>query len=232
MHIVGLQKTTLLDYPGKIAATIFTGGCNFRCPYCHNGDLVLNSNNMDEFSEEEILAFLKKRQKTLDGVCITGGEATLQNDLYDFISKIKELGLLVKLDTNGTNPTILSKLLNDNLINYVAMDIKHSREKYPDAIGNMNVDLNDIDKSISILINSDIEYEFRTTVCLELHSFNDFHDIGKWIENAQNYYLQPYKESDQVMKKCFSTYSKEGFEKIEKIIKNYNIKNVKTRTLD
>lgn len=232
MRIVGLMKTTLLDYPGKVASTIFTGGCNFRCPYCHNGDLVLDFQSMEPYSEEEIFEHLHKRKNTLGGVCITGGEPTLQADLPGFISKVKDLDLLVKLDTNGTNPSMLKSLLDEGLLDYVAMDIKHCKEKYNEVACMKNYSIKPIEESVDILMNCDIDYEFRTTVTRELHGIDDFVGIGEWLSNAKAYYLQPYKESEQVISKIFSTYTSEEFHKIIGILNNYNIENVEVRALD
>lgn len=232
MRIVGLMKTTLLDYPGKVASTIFTGGCNFRCPYCHNGDLVLNHTTMEPYSEEEIFSHLNKRKNILNGVCITGGEPTLQSELPEFIRKVKTLNLLVKLDTNGTNPAMLSSLLNEGLLDYVAMDIKHCKSKYNDVACMNPIDLQSIEDSVEILKNSSIDYEFRTTVTRELHKMEDFQEIGKWIEGSKAYYLQPYKESEQVISKIFTTYTASEFDEIVNILNNYNIGNIKVRALD
>lgn len=232
MRIVGLMKTTLLDYPGKVASTIFTGGCNFRCPYCHNGDLVLNHTTMEPYSEEEIFSHLNKRKNTLNGVCITGGEPTLQSELPEFIRKVKTLNLLVKLDTNGTNPAMLRSLLEEGLLDYVAMDIKHCRSKYNDVACMNPLNLQTIEESVDILKNCNIDYEFRTTVTRELHKMEDFQEIGKWIEGSKAYYLQPYKESEQVISKIFSTYTASEFDEIVNILNNYNIGNIKVRALD
>lgn len=232
MRIVGLMKTTLLDYPGKVASTIFTGGCNFRCPYCHNGDLVLKHTTMEPYSEEEIFSHLNKRKNTLNGVCITGGEPTLQTELPEFIRKVKSLNLLIKLDTNGTNPAMLSSLLEEGLLDYVAMDIKHCKSKYNDVACMNSLDMHSIEESVDILKNCNIDYEFRTTVTRELHKMEDFEEIGKWIEGSKAYYLQPYKESEQVISKIFSTYTASEFDEIVNILNNYNIENIKVRALD
>ena len=232
MRIVGLMKTTLLDYPGKVASTIFTGGCNFRCPYCHNGDLVLNHTTMEPYSEEEIFSHLNKRKNTLNGVCITGGEPTLQTELPEFIRKVKSLNLLIKLDTNGTNPAMLSSLLEEGLLDYVAMDIKHCKSKYNDVACMNPLDIQSIEESVDILKNCDIDYEFRTTVTRELHKMEDFEEIGQWIEGSKAYYLQPYKESEQVISKIFSTYTASEFDEIVNILNKYNIGNIKVRALD
>ncbi len=231
MLILGLQKTTLLDYPGKIASTIFTGGCNFRCPFCHNRDLVIPPKNVIAYSEDEILTHLISKKKILDGVCITGGEPTLHSDLPEFIKKIKDLGLLVKLDSNGTNPDMLANLINSHLIDYVAMDIKHSKEKY-NSIANMaNFDLSNIESSIEILMESNINYEFRTTIMKECHSYEDMIEIGKWLKGANAYYLQSYKESEQVINPIFTPHDRNTLESFVEILKSY-IPNTNLRGID
>ena len=232
MRIVGLMKTTLLDYPGKVASTVFTGGCNFRCPYCHNGDLVLKHNEMETYTHEEIFDHLNKRKSTLGGVAITGGEPTLQKDLPEFIAEIKAMGLNVKLDTNGTNPAVLAELLDKGLVDYVAMDIKHSKARYNEVACMKNFDISPIEESVEFLKNSDIDYEFRTTVVRELHNIDDFKDIGEWISGAKAYYLQPYKESEQVIKKGYSTYTSSEFDDIVAVLSDYNIGNVAVRAMD
>jgi len=221
MFIAGFQKTTLLDFPGKIATTIFTGGCNFRCPYCHNKDLVLSPGALPCISEEEIFTHLNNRKNILDGVCITGGEPTLQPDLIHFISKIKDLGFLVKLDTNGTNPDIVNKLLSHNLVDYIAMDIKHCKQKYNDIAQCSDFDISHIQSTIDTLINSSIDYEFRTTVVKELHSVDDIENIGKWLSGAKAYYLQSYKESEQVINPIFSSPDVSELETYADILKKY-----------
>lgn len=201
MKILGIQKTTLLDFPGHVAATIFVGGCNFRCPFCHNGDLVLSPGELSPFSEEEILAFLKKRQGILDGVCITGGEPTLQPDLELFIRKIKSLDYQVKLDTNGYRPEVLQSLLEQGLLDYVAMDIKASRENYSLATGlsPRTMDIERIEKSVCLLMESKIDYEFRTTVVKGIHTIRDFEQIGEWLRDCRAYYLQSYTENENII---------------------------------
>ncbi|MBQ9926701.1 MAG: anaerobic ribonucleoside-triphosphate reductase activating protein [Lachnospiraceae bacterium] len=197
MLLVGLNKTTLLDYPGRVAATIFTGGCNFRCPFCHNGDLVLRPSAQNTYSEEEVLSFLRKRKNVLKGVCISGGEPTLQEDLPDFIRKIRKIGYDVKLDTNGYRPEVLEHFLQDGLIDYVAMDIKNCKEKYGLTVGVDGFALRNIEESVNILLRADIPYEFRTTVVKELHGFEDIVKISEWIAGCQRYFLQQYRESEQ-----------------------------------
>lgn len=202
MKIHGLQKTTLLDYPGHVAATLFTGGCNFRCPFCHNGDLVLNPGGQPEIPMDEIRAFLKKRQGILDGVCITGGEPTLQSDLEDFIREVREMGYLIKLDTNGYRPQVLERLLEENLLDYVAMDIKASKANYARAVGldkERGFSIAPIEKSVELLMESDIDYEFRTTVVKGIHCVEEFEEIGKWLSGCKAYYLQAFQENENVL---------------------------------
>lgn len=199
MQIHGFNKTTLLDYPEHVAATVFTGGCNFRCPFCHNGGLVLDPAGQEQIAEEEVLAYLRKRQGILEGVCITGGEPTLQPDLMDFIKKIKEMGYPVKLDTNGYRPQILWDLLNAGLLDYVAMDIKASKENYAKAAGVRNLDISRIEESVAILKSSSIPYEFRTTVVNGIHSIEEFEAIGKWLEGCSAYYLQAFQENENLL---------------------------------
>lgn len=199
MLIVGLNKTTLLDYPGRVAATVFMGGCNFRCPFCYNRELVLEPTAGTSYSQEEVLAFLKKRKNILKGVCITGGEPTLQADLPDFIGKIRRLGYSVKLDTNGYKPEVLRRLLDKGYLDYVAMDIKNCPEKYAVTTG-MNeegnrFDLGKIRESVSMLMDGDVDSEFRTTVVKELHTVEDMVKIGEWIKGCSKYYLQRFTDS-------------------------------------
>ena len=206
MKIKGLQKTTLLDFPEKLACTIFTGGCNFRCPFCHNASLVLIPNEVEEISEEELFAYLSKRQGMLDGVCITGGEPLLNSDIADFIKKIRSYGLLVKLDTNGSFPERLEALLDEGLLDYVAMDIKNSKEKYALTTGT-KLYPTEIERSIDIIIEKAPDYEFRTTVVRELHSAQDIADIAKRIKSAKKYFLQSYVDSGDIIAEGFSAYS-------------------------
>ncbi|MCR4991009.1 MAG: anaerobic ribonucleoside-triphosphate reductase activating protein [Lachnospiraceae bacterium] len=218
MLILGLTKTTLLDYPGHVAATVFTGGCNFRCPYCHNGQMVLNPASMEKISEEEVLAFLKKRKGILDGVCVTGGEPTIQSDLPEFIKKIKDLGYPVKLDTNGTHPGMIKELIAAGLVDHIAMDIKNVFEKYEETSGCSATMIPSIKESIKIIEESGINYEFRTTVVKELHSPEDIAGITALIKDPSRYFLQSYEESDNVIEKRFSAYSAQEFEKILSLI--------------
>lgn len=197
MRILGFQKTTLLDYPHKLAATIFLGGCNLRCPFCHNAKLVTDTSSAN-FSESEILTYLKKRLGILEGVCITGGEPTLSKDLISFLHNIKELGFLVKLDTNGTNPDLVSDLIHRKLIDYIAMDIKNCPSKYESTVG-CPLSMDAIHQSIQLLMESPIDYEFRTTVVRELHTMDDLIEIGQWISGARQYHLQKFVDSGNLL---------------------------------
>jgi len=211
--IHGLQKLTLLDFPGYTAATLFLGGCNFRCPYCQNAGLVLCPEKEPTISKEEVLAFLKKRRGLLDGVCITGGEPTLYPELPELISEIRALGYLVKLDTNGSHPEMLKSLYKQGLLDYVAMDITSSPSRYSSACGLSCPDLNAVNESIHFLMEGTLDYEFRTTVARELHGSSEFTEIGDWITGCKRYYLQAYRDSEQILKPgTFSSYTREELE--------------------
>ena len=199
MLICGLQKLSLLDYPEKLAATIFTGGCNLRCPFCHNALLVTRLSESETFSVEEVLNFLKKRIGLLDGVCITGGEPLLQNDLEDFIVEIRRLGFKIKLDTNGTFPDKLAFLLDKGLIDYVALDIKNSPEKYPLTVGLPDFDSKPVFESAALLMRGPVPYEFRTTLVREFHTYDDIEKIGRILSGAANYYLQNFEDSGDLV---------------------------------
>lgn len=226
MKISGLQKMTLLDYPGKVACTVFLQGCNFRCPFCHNSDL-LGGAGPDGLTTEELLAFLKKRQGLLDAVCITGGEPTLHNDLADLIRAIKELGYLVKLDTNGTNPQMVKTLAEEGLIDYVAMDIKNSPARYPDTAGAPHMDLAKVERTMQLLMGGLADYEFRTTVVAELHDEEAMQEIGKWLQKlsgggkAKRLYLQCYKDTDTVLMGGLSAPHKEKMQEYQMILAPY-----------
>ena len=218
MKFGGLQKTTLLDYPGRLACTVFTNGCNFKCPFCHNSSLALGT--AKPITEEKILSFLKKRRGILDGICITGGEPLIHDDIIDFIEAVHELGYSVKLDTNGSYPDRLQELIDRSLIDYVAMDIKNSPDKYALSCG-ADIEVSDIRKSIEILMQGKIPYEFRTTVVKELHTKEDIHQIGKRIAGAQKFYLQQFKDSPEVLQAGFSAYSKDEMKELIIIAKKY-----------
>lgn len=199
MNIQGLQKLTLLDYPGKVACTIFTGGCNFRCPFCHNSDLVVGDLTDSALVNEQIMAFLHKRRGLLDGVCISGGEPLLQADIAQLLSDIRSLGYQIKLDTNGSQPAMLKALAAEGLVDYVAMDIKNAPSKYAMTIGIDDYDLSPIKESVAFLLEGTMKYEFRTTVVQELHEAEDFVQIGQWINGAQKYFLQGFVASERVL---------------------------------
>ncbi|MBR5140400.1 MAG: anaerobic ribonucleoside-triphosphate reductase activating protein [Clostridia bacterium] len=213
MYISGLQKLTLLDFPGRLAATVFLGGCNFRCPFCHNASLVLSPSKCEKISEEEFFSFLNSRKGKLGGVCITGGEPTLYPDLKEFIKKIKDAGFAVKLDTNGTNPDLLSSLISERLVDYVAMDIKNSIERYEATVGTA-LDIEKVKKSVDILLSGKVDYEFRTTVVKELHRIEDFVSVSNWISGAKRYFLQTFEDSGDLIGSGFSSYSREETEDI------------------
>lgn len=221
MNIQGFQKTTLLDYPGKVAGTVFFGGCNFRCPFCHNGDLVLYPHQNSDLSETGILEYLKKRSKILDGVCLTGGEPSLQPRLAAFLDRIKDLGLAVKLDTNGYRPDVLQDLCSKKLVDYIAMDIKGSPASYAQICGLDDLDFSRITASVDFLLEGRTAYEFRTTVVRELHSMQDFYSIGEWLQGASSYYLQGYQESPQVISPGFSSYTRAELEEIQVLLQKY-----------
>jgi len=199
MIIHGLNKTTLLDYPGHLACTVFTGYCNLRCPFCQNGELVLCPDSQPSISEDDFFDFLTKRKNRIEGVAITGGEPTVSEDLTSFIKKIKDLGFLVKLDSNGLRPDILKDLIDNSYVDYIAMDIKSSKEGYSNACGLLNMNLSAIERSVDLLMNSSIEYEFRTTVSRELHSEKEFRGIAEWIKGCSDYYIQSYRPSDAIL---------------------------------
>lgn len=191
MIIKGLQKFTLIDFPGKLACTIFTFGCNFRCPYCQNPELVIDDGR-EPISESWILNFLHRRRGFLEGVCISGGEPTIQGDLIDFLTKVKRIGYLVKLDTNGSNPEILKEAIEGGLVDYVAMDIKAPLRKY-DEVARVKVDKGKINESIKVIRDLAPDYEFRVTVVPGLLTNEDFHEIGKWLMGAKNFYIQQFQ---------------------------------------
>ena len=194
----GLQKLTLLDYPEHVACTVFTSGCNMRCPFCHNADLAVGNDSSLPETHESLLEFLKARKKILDGVCITGGEPLLHQETVDLLSEIKSLGLKVKLDTNGSYPGRLKTAVNEGLVDMVAMDIKNSREKYQVTTGGCDL-LDKVRESVDFLLTEKISYEFRTTVTGNLHTPEDFIDIGSWIAGKSRYFLQKFKDSGNVL---------------------------------
>lgn len=208
MRIYGLQKMTLLDFPEHVACTVFLGGCDFRCPFCHNFELVVNPGDAC-MEEEEFFSFLDKRKGILDGVAISGGEPCVHRDLRDFIIRIREKGFLVKLDTNGYHPGLLAELIDEGLVDYVAMDIKNSLEKYGMTVGLENFDTKPVEESIRILLQGKTDYEFRTTVVKEFHDISDFAKIGELIQGADKYFLQQYVCRENVPDKTLNPPSKE-----------------------
>ena len=199
MLVSGLQKLTLLDYPGKVACTVFTGGCNFRCPFCHNASLVLPEQIAHDSSAEEVLRFLKKRVGVLDGVAVTGGEPLLHPDMADFLREIKAMGYLVKLDSNGSFPDRLIALVEEGLVDRVAMDIKNAPALYAKTAGLEKLDMEAIARSKDFLLAGTVDYEFRTTVVKGLHTVESLTEAARWIRGAKEYYLQQYKDSGAVI---------------------------------
>lgn len=220
MNIHGLQKMTLLDYPGIVAATVFLGGCDYRCPYCHNFELV-DGTASPIMSDQELFLFLEKRKNLLDGVVITGGEPCLRPDLPQLAKAIKDMGYKVKLDTNGNHPDVLRQLLEAGLVDYVAMDIKNSLPKYGMTIGVPGFDTKGVQESAAILLDGSTDYEFRTTVVHEFHELNDFELIGQWIEGAKAYYLQQYTVRDTVPDKSLTSPTEEDMRLYLDVVKKY-----------
>jgi len=213
VKIYGLQKLTLLDYPGHTACTVFTGGCNFRCPFCHNAGLVTEIDPAATMEEDAFFKFLAKRQGVLDGVCITGGEPLLQPDIRDFIEKIKNDGFRVKLDTNGSFPDTLKSLIDARLLDYVAMDVKNAIDKYSRTAG-VTVDTAAVEKSIDLLLEGRVDYEFRTTVVKELHTEEDIEKIAARIRGAKRFFLQNFVDSENLIGEGFSAHSPENMERM------------------
>lgn len=219
MDIHGLQKTTLLDFPGQVACTVFLAGCNLRCPFCHNAPLVLTA-PPPQLTEAAFFAFLEKRQGVLDGVCITGGEPTLRPDLPDFLRKIKSLGYRVKLDTNGTNPAMLQSLLEDGIVDYVAMDIKNAPSRYSQTCG--GIDLTEfIRQSATLLMAGSTDYEFRTTCVHPLHDPEAMAEIGRWLSGAKQYFLQNFVDSGDLVGSGVTGLPSEAMEALRQAVLPY-----------
>ena len=221
MRIAGLQKCTLLDYPGKVACTVFLPGCNFRCPFCHNYELITNPEELME--EEELLCFLQKRKGLLQGVCVTGGEPTLQPELPAFLQKIRDLGYSVKLDTNGYRPDVLRAVLEQGLVDYVAMDLKNGPDHYAATCCLETMDLHKIEQSVLLLQNSGIAYELRTTLCRPLHSEESIQNMAHWLQSftktkVKQLFLQPFVDRDTVPFAGFSAPDKEELEHYASIL--------------
>lgn len=236
MKISGLQKMTLLDYPGKVACTVFLQGCNFRCPFCHNSDL-LGGTGPEEIGVDTLLAFLKKRVGLLDAVCVTGGEPTLQKDLPELLEQIKALGYLIKLDTNGTQPKVVKDLVARGLIDYVAMDIKNSPDRYADTVGVSHMNLAPLEETMQFLMTGRLDYEFRTTVVAQMHDEESMEAMGKWLQRLSparkpgKLFLQVYMDRDTVLMGGLSAHSRETMERFKDILTPYADK-VELRGID
>ena len=219
MKLAGLQKLTLLDFPGHVACTVFTDGCDLRCPFCHNSDLVLPERSVPALDEEEFFSFLRKRQGVLEGVCLTGGEPLLHPDAGDFLARVRELGFAVKLDTNGTFPDRLRDLVSRKLVDMVAMDIKNSPERYGETVGLPGLDLGPVRESVAFLLSGQVDYEFRTTVVAGLHDEASFASIGAWIHGAKCYALQVFRDSPEVLVPGLAPCSREEMERFADLVR-------------
>ena len=230
MKIHGLQKMTLLDYPGKVACTVFFGGCNMRCPFCHNALLVTQVEDGGTITDTDVLDFLKTRQGLLDGVGITGGEPLLQPEIIPFAEKIKELGYSVKIDTNGTRPQVLKELVSKKLVDYVAVDIKNRKEKYAKTVDIENFDIKPVEETVEFLLSGAVDYEFRTTVVKNFHSVEDITAICEWIKGARRYFLQNFVDSGNLIGKNMQGASPEDMKKMceaaQKIIPNTSLRGI------
>ena len=220
MNVQGLNKVTLLDYPGKVACTVFTGGCDLRCPFCHNSALVERPGS-PKYTADDILSFLSRRRGILDGVAVTGGEPLLHRDVGELFSKIKEMGFLVKLDTNGCHPDALARLLGEGLVDYVAMDIKNSEERYPETVGIPGFDITDVKRSIAVLRDSGVEYEFRTTAVREFHDEESFRGICLLIEGAPRYFIQNFVDSGAVLSGGLHGFSAEELASFADVVRGH-----------
>lgn len=220
MLIEGLQKTTLLDYPGYVACTVFAHGCNLRCPFCHNAGLVVRKPE-NIINNEEIAAFLQKRKGILDGVCLTGGEPLAQKDAVEFIEFLKSFGYKIKLDTNGFYPERLKSAVEKGLVDYIAMDIKSSPENYAKAVGIDGIDITPVLKSARLIMDSGIDYEFRTTAVKGLHLVSDFEGIGVWLAGARKYFIQQFIDSGDLISCGLEAFSKEETEKLLAAVREY-----------
>ena len=227
MNIQGLQKMTLLDFPGKVACTAFLGGCDFRCPFCHNAQL-LDGSAETVMTDKDLLTFLEKRKGLLDGVAITGGEPTLRPELPELLAKIRTMGFAVKLDTNGNHPEVLRRILGEGLADYVAMDIKNSPERYGETVGIPGFDVGNIEKSMTILKMSGVDHEFRTTVVRELHDENSFRAIGPWIAGAEHYFLQCFTDRDTVPFRGLHAPEKDELERFADLVRPF-VRDVRIR---
>ena len=230
MLLKGLQKLTLLDFPGKMAATVFVGGCNFRCPFCHNASLVIGKRLKETPSlpEDEFFSFLERRKNVLEGVCVSGGEPTIYRDLIPFLYNIKELGYLIKLDTNGYRPAVLREAVDSGLVDYVAMDIKNSKESYAKTVGLEKFDIKPIEESVDFLMSGNVDFEFRTTLVRQLHTERDIYSIATWLRGDEKYFLQSFIDSGDLLSGGLSGYDKNETELLLKLIK-VHVKNAQIR---
>lgn len=209
MRICGLQKLSMVDYPGKLAATVFTGGCDLRCPFCHNAPLVTHVDAADSYTEEEVLDFLRSRRGLLDGVVLSGGEPLMHPESETLLAKMQELGLAVKLDTNGCYPELLEKILDRGLVDYVAMDIKGTPAKYGVITGRPELELGPVERSIRLIMDKAPDYEFRTTLVKPFHEVGDMEVIGSWLQGAKRYFLQTFVDSGDLVGEGCSGFSPE-----------------------
>ena len=223
MQVTGIQKLTLLDYPGTVACTVFTAGCNFRCPFCHNAMLVLPEQiETNYLTDGEVFDFLRKRRGVLDGVAVTGGEPLLHRDMPEFLSRIKELGYKIKLDTNGSNPALLREIVGAGLVDRVAMDIKNAPESYAETIGFERFDIAPVEQSKNFLLEGSVDYEFRTTVVRGIHTKESLIGAAKWISGAKEYYLQQFKDSGNlVMGEGLSAYDEKQMHELAEAVREY-----------
>lgn len=223
MKVTGIQKLTLLDYPGVVACTVFTAGCNFRCPFCHNAMLVLPEQIDNEcLTDDEVFGFLKKRRGVLDGVAVTGGEPLLHADMPEFLARVKELGYKIKLDTNGSNPELLSEIIKNKLVDRVAMDIKNAPEEYARTIGLESFDIAPVERSKEMLLSGETDYEFRTTVVKGIHTKESLIGAAKWIEGAKEYYLQQFKDSGNlILPDGLSAYDEKQMHALADAVRDY-----------
>ncbi len=223
MRIMGFYKSTMLDYPDHIASAIFMRQCNYRCPYCHNGDLVLETSNEWDIDENQVLEHLERRKDILEGLVISGGEPTLSRKLMPFISKVKDLGFKVKLDTNGTNPHVIKELIKNRQVDYIAMDIKNTMEKYAETVGLTKIRESDIQLSINEIIQSGVPHEFRTTILKEFHEQRDIIEMARMIEGADAFYLQQYEPSEKMLSEGpFHFYTVEEMQSFKQEIEQYH----------
>ena len=231
MKLYGFQKLTLLDFPGHTAATVFTGGCNLRCPFCHNSLLVTEVSDLESIDESEVLSYLRKRSGILDGLAITGGEPLLSREIRPFIEEVRKIGMKVKLDTNGFYPEKLRELAEAGLLDYVAVDVKNSKERYGETVGVPGIDLRPVEETVRYLLSGRVPYEFRTTVVSELHSVDDIGKIGQWIAGADRYFLQCFVDSGATISPGLSAPSREKLKEMAEKASPF-VKTVKIRGVD